>query len=230
MSRWRLLLLLVPALALLAWLLSGLGGASAFEQVLARRAAWSGWAQAHPLAASGGFLAGCTLWVSTGLPVVPLAFAAGALFGLTWGLPLVSFAGAAGCALTFLASRWLLGDWVRRRLSHRQAAVQEGLTREGPFFVFMMRMTPVIPLVVVNLLMGVTAIRLLPFYLATQLGMLTPLTVFVNAGSQLARVHSAAEVLSPGLLASIVAVGALPLATRILVRRLRRATGHHTDR
>ncbi len=227
MRRWHLALGAL-ALVLAAWFLLGLGRYLGFEAVLAQRAQLAAWTQANPLLASAAFFAGCMTTVLLGLPVLPLAFGAGAVFGILQGLALVSFASATGVTLAFLLARWFMGEAVARRLGGRLVWVRDGLARNGAFFLFMLRMTPVFPLLAVNLLLALTSMRARTFYLVSQAGMLTPLLVFVNAGSRLAQVRHAADLLSPAMILSLAALGALPLGTRLLARRLLRPTspGH----
>ena len=157
------------------------------------------------------------------LPVaVWMTLAAGALFGFWWGLLIVSFASTIGATLAFLAARYLLRDWVQDRLGARADAVNQGLRRDGPFFLFSLRLIPVIPFFAVNLLMGLTPIGPLTFYLVSQAGMLAGTAVFVNAGTQLAQLDSLAGIVSPSLLVSFAILGIFPWLARLLLNTLRR--------
>ena len=143
-----------------------------------------------------------------------MTLAAGAIFGLGWGTLLVSFASSLGATLAFLASRWLLGDWVQQRFGARMAAINAGMARDGGFYLFTLRLAPVLPFFVINLAMGLTAIRPLTFYWVSQVGMLAGTLVYVNAGTSLARIDSLAGIVSPGLLGSLVLLGVFPLLAR----------------
>jgi len=146
-----------------------------------------------------------------------LTLAGGAIFGLLWGTLIVSFASTIGATLAFLIARFLLRDWVARRFGQRLAAVDEGVRRDGGFYLFTLRLVPVFPFFLVNLLLGLTAMKARTFYGVSQLGMLAGTVVYVNAGTQLARLDSLAGILSPSLLASFALLGVFPLLARKLI-------------
>ena len=146
-----------------------------------------------------------------------LTLAAGALFGLVIGTVIVSFASSIGATLAFLASRYLFRDVVRARFGDRLRAIDDGVARDGGFYLFTLRLVPAFPFFLINLLMGLTAIRVLTFYLVSQIGMLAGTVVFVNAGTQLAKIDSLAGIASPGLIASFVALGIFPWIARAVV-------------
>lgn len=157
---------------------------------------------------------------ATGLGVpgaVVLTLAGGALFGFWRGLALVSFASTIGATLSCLAARYVLRDWVQAHFGARLASVNAGVEREGAFYLFTMRMIPALPYFVINLVMGLTPMPARTFAWVSQLGMLPATSVFVLAGTSLARVESPADVLSPGLLAALTFMGLLPIAARRLV-------------
>ncbi|NNG01111.1 MAG: FAD-dependent oxidoreductase [Desulfobacteraceae bacterium] len=146
-----------------------------------------------------------------------MTLAGGALFGLGTGLVLVSFASSVGATLAFLVSRFLLHDMVQRKYGDKLTAINEGVQKEGAFYLFSLRLVPVFPFFVINLLMGLTPMRVLVFYLVSQLGMLPGTVVYVNAGTQLAGIASLHNILSPGLIFSFVLLGVFPLLARWLV-------------
>ncbi|MFV0245504.1 MAG: FAD-dependent oxidoreductase [Qingshengfaniella sp.] len=157
------------------------------------------------------------------LPIaVWLTLAGGALFGFWQGVLLVSFASAIGATLAFLASRYLLRDWVRARLGARAGRIDEGLRRDGPFYLFSLRLIPVIPFFAVNLLMGLTPIPARTFYWVSQLGMLAGTAVYVNAGTQIAALDSLSGIVSPRLLASFALLAVFPWIARPLIGAIRR--------
>ena len=148
-----------------------------------------------------------------------MTLAAGAIFGLGWGTLIVSFASTLGATLAFLASRWLLGDWVRQRFGSRMDAINAGVAKDGGFYLFTLRLAPVLPFFVINLAMGLTNIRPLKFYWVSQLGMLAGTLVYVNAGTNLARIDSLAGIISPGLIVSLAMLGIFPLLARKLIEQ-----------
>ena len=151
-----------------------------------------------------------------------LTLAGGAIFGLGWGLLLVSFASTIGATLAFLAARFLLRDWVQARFAARLADVDKGVQRDGAFYLFGLRLIPVVPFFVINLAMGLTAMRAWTFYWVSQLGMLAGTAVYVNAGTQLAQIQSLKDVVSPGLLGSFVLLGLFPLIARKVMDAVQR--------
>ncbi len=151
-----------------------------------------------------------------------LTLAGGAIFGLGWGLLLVSFASTIGATLAFVAARFLLRDWVQARFATRLADIDKGVQRDGAFYLFGLRLIPVVPFFVINLAMGLTAMRARTFYWVSQLGMLAGTAVYVNAGTQLAQIQSLKDVVSPGLLGSFVLLGLFPLIARKVMDAVQR--------
>ncbi|MGL1832512.1 FAD-dependent oxidoreductase [Rhodocyclaceae bacterium SMB388] len=151
-----------------------------------------------------------------------MTLAAGALFGLTTGLVLVSFASTIGATLAFLVSRYLLRDAVQSRFGDKLAAINRGIERDGAFYLFTLRLVPIFPFFLINLLMGLTPIRTVTFYLVSQLGMLAGTIVFVNAGTQLAAIDSLSGILSPTLIVSFALLGLFPLIAKRIVDIVRK--------
>jgi pyruvate/2-oxoglutarate dehydrogenase complex dihydrolipoamide dehydrogenase (E3) component/uncharacterized membrane protein YdjX (TVP38/TMEM64 family) len=149
-----------------------------------------------------------------------LTLAGGAIFGLWAGTLIVSFASTIGATLAFLVARFLLRDWVQTRFRRSLRAVNEGMRKDGPFYLFTLRMVPLFPFWVINLVMGLTAIRTWVFYVVSQVGMLAGTMVYVNAGSQLALIRSLDGIFSPSLLASLSLLGIFPLAARKIIEVL----------
>lgn len=150
-----------------------------------------------------------------------LTLAGGAIFGFGWGLLLVSFASTIGATLAFLMARCLLRDWVQARFSHSLGPINEGIERDGNYYLFTLRLVPLFPFVVINLVMALTPISTWRFYWVSQVGMLAATAVFVNAGTQLAKVDEVGDILSPQLLASFVILGLFPWLARKLLRWLK---------
>ena len=143
-----------------------------------------------------------------------MTLAGGAMFGFVTGVVAVSFASSIGASLAFLASRYLLREWVEKKLGHRLQAIHDGIEKEGTFYLFSLRLIPVFPFWAINLLMGLTRMRLLTFFWVSQLGMLAGTMVYVNAGKELGKIDSLSGILSPGLIASFVILGLFPLAVK----------------
>ncbi len=171
-----------------------------------------------------GLLYFCLYATVTGLSVpgvIVLSLAGGALFGLLWGTVLASFASTLGGTLAFLTARYLLRDEIRRHWGERLKTVEASLAGDGSFYLFSLRLIPVVPYFLVNLLMGLTRISPWTFCWISQLGMLPLLVVYVNAGTQLARLDALQDVLSPSFLISLVLLAVFPLLARGFVTLLR---------
>ncbi|HQY43691.1 MAG TPA: FAD-dependent oxidoreductase [Paracoccaceae bacterium] len=174
---------------------------------------------AHPLQVAGVFFLAYIAVTALSLPLALwMTLAAGALFGFWGGLVLVSFASTIGATLAFLAARFFLRDWVLGRFSDRFAAIRAGLERDGSLYLFSLRLIPAVPFFMVNLLMGLTALPARTFYWISQLGMLPATIVFVNAGTQLSRLQSPKDILSPMLVLSLVLLGLFPWIARQVAR------------
>ncbi len=143
-----------------------------------------------------------------------MTLAGGAVFGFWWGLLLVSFASTIGATLAMLIARFILRDQVRTRFGKWTQRIDEGIEKEGAFYLFALRLVPVFPFFVINLAMGLTNISVLRFFLVSQFGMLVGTAVYVNAGTQLGQLESLAGILSPALLGSFVLLGLFPLIAK----------------
>ncbi len=151
-----------------------------------------------------------------------LTLAAGAMFGWAMGLLLVSFASSLGALLAFWVSRYMLRDVIEQRFGKLLQPINEGLAKDGTFYLLTLRLVPLFPFWLINLLMGLTTLGARRFYIVSQIGMLVGTAVYVNAGTQLAAIDTAADVLSPGLLASLVLLGVFPLLAKFMVDALQR--------
>ncbi len=184
----------------------------------------------NPLQAAAIFFA---LYVAvTGLSLPGAAIATligGAVFGLLYGAILVSFAASIGASCAFLVSRYVLRDGIQNRYGDRLVAINEGIRKDGAFYLFTLRLVPIFPFFVINLLMGLTPIRLLTFYAVSQIGMLPGTIVYVNAGTQLAKIDSLSGILSPALLVSFALLGIFPLIAKKIVDgvKTRKALGKY---
>jgi pyruvate/2-oxoglutarate dehydrogenase complex dihydrolipoamide dehydrogenase (E3) component/uncharacterized membrane protein YdjX (TVP38/TMEM64 family) len=172
----------------------------------------------RPLLVIGTFFAVYVAVTATSLPgATILTLLAGALFGLVTGTLLASFASSIGATLAMLASRYVLRDAVKDRLGARLADIDRGIAREGAFYLFTLRLLPIVPFFVINLLMGLSTMKARTFYAVSQVGMLAGTLVYVNAGTQLAKIDSLAGIVSPALLASFVLLGLFPLVAKKVV-------------
>jgi uncharacterized membrane protein YdjX (TVP38/TMEM64 family) len=146
-----------------------------------------------------------------------LTLAGGGLFGLVVGTVVVSFASSVGATLACLVSRFLLREWVQNKFGGKLKTINEGIEKEGAFYLFSLRLVPIFPFFVINLLMGLTRMRLLTFFWVSQIGMFAGTLVYVNAGKELAKIDSLSGILSPGLLASFAVLGLFPITVKKLL-------------
>jgi pyruvate/2-oxoglutarate dehydrogenase complex dihydrolipoamide dehydrogenase (E3) component/uncharacterized membrane protein YdjX (TVP38/TMEM64 family) len=205
----------VALVAVWAWQHFGLGALLTLDNLKASRDALQAQVLSAPLATAAVFFA---IYVAAAALSIPgaliLTLAAGAMFGLGWGLLLVSFASSLGALLAFLAARYLLRDSIQARFGKALAPINDGVAKDGTFYLLTLRLVPVFPFWLINLLMGLTPMGAGRFYLVSQLGMLAGTAVYVNAGTQLAAIQSPGDILSPGLLGSFVLLGLFPLLAK----------------
>jgi len=218
MSRSRIVLAGVIVLLVAAFFTAGGHRYLSFETIKAHQATVQQYFQAHPWRTGLGFFAAYVAVTGLSLPGAALmTLVAGAIFGLLWGTVIVSFASSAGATLAFLASRFVLREWVQSRFGQSLRAVDRGIEREGAFYLFTLRLIPAVPFFVINLAMGLTSMRTATFYLVSQIGMLAGTIVYVNAGTQLAAIESPTGILSPGLIGALVLLGLFPLVAKRIV-------------
>jgi pyruvate/2-oxoglutarate dehydrogenase complex dihydrolipoamide dehydrogenase (E3) component/uncharacterized membrane protein YdjX (TVP38/TMEM64 family) len=218
MSRSRLLLLAVIAIAVATFFAAGGHRYLGFESLKAQQAAIQEYYGAHPWQAAAAFFAVYVAVTGLSLPgAAIMTLVAGAIFGLLWGTVLVSFASSIGATLAFLASRFVLRDWVQQKFAGPLRAINAGVEKEGGFYLFTLRLIPAIPFFAINLAMGLVPMRAWTFYWVSQLGMLAGTVVYVNAGTQLAAIESPAGILSPGLIGAFVLLGFFPLIAKRVV-------------
>lgn len=219
----QIVILGVIALAVVAWFYLDIGAFLEFETLQASIDELRAWYAQNPLLAGAlyfGLYVAATALSVPGAAIMTLA--GGALFGFWYALLLVSFASSIGATLAFLVSRTLLRDWVQQRFGARLGAFNEGFEKDGPFYLFSLRLVPLFPFVVINLLMGLLPIKAKTYYWVSQLGMLPATAVYVNAGTQLGQLESTAGILSPGLIGSFVLLALFPFIGRALLAALKR--------
>ena len=154
-----------------------------------------------------------------------MTLAGGALFGFGIALIAVSFASTIGATLACFASRYLLRSWIEKKFGDKLSVINTGIEKEGAFYLFMLRLIPLFPFFIINLLMGLTRIKLTTFYWVSQIGMLAGTAVYVNAGSELGKIDSLSGILSPGLIISFVILGIFPLTVKKVLGWYRLKTG-----
>ena len=218
MNKNKLLLLLGLLAAVVAFFVFDLGRFLTLEYVKGAQAGFAALYVAQPLTVVATFFAVYVAVTAISLPgAAILTLLAGAVFGLLWGTVIVSFASSLGATLAMLSARYLLRDSVKARFGARLADIDKGIEREGAFYLFTLRLVPVFPFFVINLLMGLTRMKAATFYGVSQLGMLAGTVVYVYAGTQLARISSLQGIVSPGVALALVLLGLFPLIAKKIV-------------
>jgi len=172
----------------------------------------------HRIIVISAYMAIYILVTSLSLPgAAVMTLAGGALFGLALGTVLVSFASTIGATLACIVSRFILRDWVQKKAGDKFRTVNEGIEKEGSFYLFTLRLIPVFPFWLINLVMGLTKIPIGRYYWVSQAGMLPGTLVYVNAGKELGKIDSLSGILSPGLIVSFIILGLFPLTAKKLI-------------
>lgn len=185
------------------------------ENIKIHQAELTAWVQGSPAVASLLYFSLYVLVTALSLPgAAILTLAGGAVFGLFWGFLLVSFASTIGATLAFLVSRYLLRESVQAKFGDKLGPINNGIAKEGAFYLFTLRLVPVFPFFLINILMGLTPIKTFTFYWVSQVGMILGTMVYVNAGTQLAKIEGLGGILSPGLLLSFALLGIFPLIAK----------------
>ena len=219
----RLIIVLLMAAGIGAFFYYDLGQYLSLEALQERLQQFRDYQAQNMLLAAAAFFTIYVLVTALSLPgAALLTLLAGALFGLTQGTVLVSFASTLGATLAFLAARLVLGDSVRSRFAKAFDTVDQGMEKEGAFYLFTLRLIPLFPFFVINLVMGLTKIRTLTFALVSQIGMLPGTLAYVNAGKQLSELDSLGGIANPALIGSFIAIGLLPLIGKRIVDAMRK--------
>jgi len=222
MSKKKLLIAALLALLVVAYFAFDLGRFLSLDYIKSRQGEFAALYADRPLLVIGVFSA---IYIAVAALSIPgatiLTLAAGAIFGLWTGTLIASFAASIGATLAFLVSRYVLRDAVQARFGTRLADIDKGVEKEGAFYLFTLRLVPLVPFFVINLAMGLTKMKAATFYWVSQIGMLAGTAVYVNAGTQLASIDSLKGILSPGLLGSFVLLGVFPLVAKKIVEVFR---------
>ncbi|HST02822.1 MAG TPA: VTT domain-containing protein, partial [Usitatibacter sp.] len=210
MKKGKLLVLAVIVALVVAFFALGLNRYVSKDYFETQRAAIEAYHAAHPVETAAIYFGIYVLVTGLSLPGAGiLTLAAGAIFGLVWGVLIVSFASTIGATLAFLSSRYLLRDWVQGKFGDKLKAINAGVEREGPFYLFALRLVPAFPFFAINLLMGLTPIKARTFYGVSQVGMLAGTIVYVYAGTKLGEFK-----VSPGLVVAFIVLGIFPIVAK----------------
>lgn len=222
MQRNTFAILALVAAALAAYFAFDLGQYFNLAFLKASQQSFQDYYQANPIQAITIYFVLYVVVTALSLPgATVMTLAGGALFGLLQGTLIVSFASALGATLAFLASRYLLRDWVRNRFRQKFDAIDAGIEKDGAFYLFTLRLVPLFPFFLINLLIGLTGMRTWTYFWVSQVGMLAGTLVYVNAGTQLAHIDSLRGILSPAVAGSFVLLGLFPLAAKKIVEMIK---------
>ncbi len=195
-----------------------LGQYLSFEYLKQRQSDFQAYKEGNPTLTIVIYLVSYIVVTALSLPgAAILTLLGGALFGLLTGTILVSFASTIGATSAFLVARFMLRDAIQSKFGDKLKVINEGIEREGMFYLFTMRLIPAIPFFVINLVMGLTPIKTLHFFIVSQIGMLAGTIVYVNAGTELAKIDSLSGILSPKLIVSFVILGIFPLISKKII-------------
>lgn len=214
----KIALILAACAILLAYRWFGLGQYLSLESLKDHQQSLNSSYQLHPVGFAISYVLIYVLSTAMSLPgATILTLAGGAIFGIRMGTVLASVGSTAGATLAFLASRFLLCDFVQKKFKEKIEAINKGVEKEGAFYLFSLRLVPIFPFFLINLVMGVTSIRTLTFFFVSQIGMLPGTAAYVNAGTRIAEISSLKEILSPSLWLSFAVIGVLPILSRWIV-------------
>ena len=222
MTSSRIVVLTLIAAFIAAFFYFDLGQYLTLDTLKVQQSAIENYRATNPILAVAVYALSYIAMTGLSLPgAAILTLAGGAVFGLLWGTLIVSFASSIGATLAFLAARFLFRDGVKSKFGDRLQAIDDGIAREGGFYLFTLRLVPVFPFFMINLLMGLSKMKIGTFYIVSQIGMLAGTAVFVNAGTQLGKIDSLAGVLSPALIGSFILLGLFPLLAKKIVTIIR---------
>lgn len=219
----KLILLALIAAAVAAFFYYDLGSYLSLEYMKSQQESFKAAYSDNPALFIGGFALAYIIATALSFPGAAfLTILAGALFDVVVGTIVVSFASTIGATLAFLSSRFLLQDWVQNKFGDRLKGINQGLEKDGAFYLFTLRLVPAVPFFAVNLLMGLTKIKTLTYFFVSQLGMLAGTFVYVNAGTELSKIETTAGILTPNLILSFVALAIFPWIAKFFLGILKR--------
>lgn len=221
-SLYRILIILVAAILIALFFIFNLEQFFRLDYLKSQKDLWTGFYADHRFLSITLYMGIYILVTALSLPgAAIMTLAGGALFGLLVGTLVVSFASTIGATLAFLVSRFLLRDYIQTKFKYRLRTINEGIKKDGIFYLFTLRLVPIFPFFVINLVMGLTPIKTLSYYLVSQIGMLPGTIVYVNASTQLAQIDSMESILSLDIILSFVLLGLFPLMAKKFVGFLR---------
>jgi len=222
----KIIILALVAAGVVAFFALDLGQYFTLEYIKGQQARFDSYYAEHRATVIGTYLAVYVAVTALSLPgAAVMTLLGGAIFGLLTGTIIVSFASTIGATLACFVSRFVLRDWVQGSFGDKLQTVNAGIEREGSFYLFTLRLIPVFPFFIINLVMGLTRMPLRTFYWVSQVGMLPGTIVYVNAGKELGQLESLSGILSPGLIGAFVLLGVFPIAVKKIMGYYRKKKG-----
>lgn len=223
-KRWVLFFVLISLIGI--FLVSDFSLFLSFEYLLSKHQDLISYYQAQPILAISLFCAAYTILSALCIPgTYILTILSGAVFGLALGTLASSFSSALGALIAFSGSRWIFRDYVQTHFTKYIDPFNKGIINDGPLYLFMLRLTPLVPFFAINLVMGIMPIRTSTFYCVTQIGMFVPTLIYVNAGTQLGTIRNLEDIFTAKIFMSLLALAVLPLAIKkipFVSKRLKR--------
>jgi len=211
----RILIVGVIASLIVSYFIFDLGQYLSLEYLKASRERFQGLYAEHTFAVIGVYFLIYVTATALALPAATvITLAGGALFGVVTGTVVVSFASSIGAVVAFVVSRYLLRDWVQNKFGDKLEKINQGIEKDGAFYLFTLRLIPVFPFFVINTVIGLTPMRLFTYYWVSQIGMFPATVVYVNAGKELGQIDSLSGLLSPSLIISFAILGIFPLVMK----------------
>jgi uncharacterized membrane protein YdjX (TVP38/TMEM64 family) len=215
MKPGKIILIIIFAVLIAAFFLFDFGQYFNLEFIKTKQAEIDAFYMANPITAALSFFSIYVFLTGLSLPAAGImTLIGGAIFGLVWGTVLVSFASSIGATLAFLVSRYLFRDIIQQKFSQQLKPINEGIEMDGGLYLFTLRLVPVFPFFIINLVMGLTPIRTITFFLVSQVGMLPASMIIINAGTQLAQINDPGDILSFNIIVSFALLGIFPLLAK----------------
>lgn len=211
----KLILLTILLAAVGAYFLFDLGQYFTLEQLKSQRAVLESYRSENPILVAALYLLTYVIVTALSLPGAALmTLTGGAVFGVFWGTVLANIGATVGATCAFLIARFVIGTWVQEKFGKRITAINNGIEKDGAFYLFSLRLVPIFPFFVINVVMGLTKIRIWTFFWVSQIGMIAGAAVYANAGTQLAKLDSLSGIASPAILISFALLGLFPIIAR----------------
>ncbi|WP_196159623.1 TVP38/TMEM64 family protein [Reinekea sp. G2M2-21] len=211
----KFILLGVFAIAVGAYFYFDLGQWLTLDQLKAQQTGLEQYRAQHPVLVALVYILTYIVVTALSLPgATILTLSGGAIFGVVWGTVFANISATIGATLAFLIARFVIGDWVQQKFGERISVINKGIEQDGAFYLFSLRLVPLFPFFIINVVMGLTKIKTLTFFWVSSVGMIAGAAVYANAGTQLAKLDSLAGIASPGLLISFALLGLFPLIAR----------------